>query len=391
VSPKIYNSPLPTHRLTTGRVIPGLLALVGVLIVFSGLLPLQWFRFQDYEIARQVKQWDAPFIPNFHIRSRFFIGGEALTGNLTPTEHLGWRNFTTDRFGFRFSPPVHPGKPIELAVFRGFSFIFGVGLGDEETFPAQLARTTGMNTYNASRFHEDPETPEDFDSLLNKLHVRPKTVVYVHLEPNVHVLTPANQRFDLRRRLLWFAKEWPLQWIRVSPVIAGAVEAKKAMENDVILHNRYRENVVSFPMPNGQPILVRTGALERAQTDFDETVVDERADYIAWWGQKMEDRGIQMIVLLVPDKMQVYGPLLGVKLPPDPFLDRMARNLEARGLRVVNGLTVLRANAAADLASGQIVYRREDEHWNPTGVERLAKATAKALKYPYVLESSKDY
>jgi len=213
----------------------------------------------------------------------------------------------------------------------------------------------------------------------------------VHLEPNANVLTAANQRYDFRRRLLWFAKEWPLQWIRVSPVIAGAVKAKKALENDVILHNRYRENVVSFTMPNGQPILVRKGALERAETDFDEAVVAERSDYIAWWAEKMSERGIQMIVLLVPDKMQVYGPSLGVKMPPDPFLDRMARNLEARGLRVVNGLTVLRASAAADLASGRLAYRREDEHWNPTGVERLAKATAKALKCPFVLESSKDY
>src|SRR5215217_7261521 len=83
-----------------GRLIPAILVAIAALIVLSGFLPLHWFRFQDYEMARQVLQWDAPFIPDLHMRTMFFEGGEAQAGNLRPTEHLSWRTFSTDRFGF---------------------------------------------------------------------------------------------------------------------------------------------------------------------------------------------------------------------------------------------------------------------------------------------------
>jgi hypothetical protein len=314
------------------------------------------------------------------MRTSYFEGGEAQAGNLPSTESLPSRTFTTDRFGFRYSPPVAPGRPVRLVVFRGFSYVFGVGLGDEQTFPAALARQTGMNTYNAARFHEDPETPEDFDDLMSRAGLQPETVVYVHLEPNDFQLSPANETRDERRRLMRFVKEFPLTWIRLSPLILTAVEAKKAVENDLILHNRYRENVRSFPLPGGSHVLVRAGDLERVETDLPESAVTGRSDYIAWWHRRMQERGIRMIVLLVPEKMSVYGPLLGLHVPADPLLDRMERDLVSHGLHVVNGLPVLRATAAADLAAGKLSFLREDEHWSAQGVERLAHAVAQSMR-----------
>jgi hypothetical protein len=361
-------------------VIPTVLAVILVGVVFSGFLPLEWFRFQDYEIARQVIQWDAPFMPNLQMRRSYFEGGEAQAGNLRSTEPLPYRTFSTDQFGFRYCPPVAPGKPTDLVVFRGFSFIFGVGLGDEQTFPAALARASGRNAYNAARFHEDPETPEDFDDLMAKTRIVPRTVVYVHLEPNNFVLSPQTQTRDMRRRALRYAKEYPLNWIRLSPAILAAMEAKKAVENDWLLHNRYRDHVRSFALPHGNRMLVRAGDLERVQSDVDDSVVADRSAYIAWWNEQMARRGARMIVLLVPEKMSVYGPLLGVKLPAEPFLDRMERDLTARGIEVVNGLTLLRATAESDLASGKLAFLREDEHWNAEGVDRLAKAVAEAMQ-----------
>jgi hypothetical protein len=391
MSPKLIPlslAPLRSPIFRVGRLIPRFVSAIALLIVLSGFLPLRWFRFQDYEIARQVLQWDAPFIPNLTMRTMFFEGADAVAGNLTPVERLGWRNFTTDRFGFRFVPPVRNGAAPELVVFRGFSFVFGLGLSDEETFPAALARQVGVNAYNAARFHDDPETPEDFDRLMSKVGARPKTVVYVHLEPNAQVLTPATERLDPRRRLLRFAKEFPLTWVRLSPLILSAVEAKKAVENDRILYNRYRDNIRSFPTPVGPPILVRVGDLERARTEFDDSVLADRSAYIEWWNARMAERGARMIVLLVPDKMSVYGPSLGVRLPADPYIDRMERDLARRGVSVVNGLRVLRATADTDLATGRLAYLREDEHWNASGVERLAHATAQAIAAIPAIESS---
>lgn len=381
MSPKATSHP-PDARtpIGAGRLIPVVLTAIAVSILFSGFLPLRWFHFQDYEMARQILQWDAPFIPNFHVRTAYFEGDEAEAGNLPAMERLAMRDFTTDKFGFRYTPPVRPARPADVVVFRGFSFVFGVGLGDNETFPAALARRLDANVYNASRFHEDPETPADFDNLMMRAGMRPKTVVYVHLEANSHALSASTGEPGSRRRLLWFAKEYPLSWIRASPVILTAVEAKKAVENDRILHNRYRENVRSFPLADGSRLLVRKGDLERGQTDFDASVVAARSEYIAWWNSRIAERGARMLVVLVPDKMSVYGPSLGLAMPADPLLDRIQRDLESRGIPVVNGLTLLRATAEADLASGRLAYLREDQHWNATGVERIASATAELVR-----------
>jgi hypothetical protein len=319
-------------------------------------------------------------MPNLHMRRAFFEGDEAQAGNLPPTEKLGPRTFTTDRFGFRQTPPVRSGAPIELVVFRGFSFVFGVGLSDEQTFPAALSRSLGVNAYNAARFHGDAETPEDFDLLMKKVGARPATVVYVHLESNAHTLSSQETTPNRMRRIVHFAKEYPLAWFRMSPVILNAVEAKKLWENDILFTNRYRNNVRAFSLPDGRPILVRAGDLERAETEFESSVIAERAEYVAWWNARIAERGARMTVLLVPDKISVYGRALGVKLPDDSYLDRLERELRARGVHVVNGLSVLSPRVNEDLASGRLSYLREDQHWNVLGVERLAKATADAVQ-----------
>lgn len=386
VSPKLT---FATRAAATGRLIPAIAAGIAVSIILSGFLPLRWFWFQDYVIARHILQWDSPFMPDVRYHSRFYRGDEAAAGNLKSTEALGWRTFSTDRFGFRHTPPVAPGRPVEAVVFRGFSYTFGGTLSDEKTFPAALSRHLGVNTYNAARFHEDPETPEDFDRLMSRVGVRPKTVVYVHLEPNEFYLSPTTTQPDVARRRLRFAMEFPLNWVRMSPVIVSAVEAKKAIQNDVILHNRYRDHIASFPLPGGARMLARKGDVERVQTDFPDSVVAGRDDYIAWWNQRMIERGANMIVLLVPEKMTVYGPALGLKIPADPLLNRMERDLSARGLRVVNGLNVLRPTASQDLATGNLAYLREDHHWTAECVERLAKATAEAIGSTHVTESSR--
>ncbi len=333
--------------------------------------------YQDYEIARQILQWNAPFRPNLHLRTRFFVGDEADEGNIPPTEQLPERTFTTDRLGFRYTPPAVPGKPIELVVFRGFSFTFGAGLSDEQTLPSVLERQLGVNAYNAGRFHADPETPDDFDEVMAKIGARPKTVVYVHLETNGHVGVERPRRLQ---RLLRFAKELPMNWIRSSPAIRYAAAAKKTVENDILLHNRYREHAPSFPLPDGHQMLVLDRELLHDVTEYEESLISDRADYIAWWAERIAERGARMVVLLVPDKMSVYGPALGVKMPADPYLNRMERQLSRRGLQVVNGLPLLRATAQEDIASGHLAFLREDQHWSVSGVERLGKATAEAIR-----------
>jgi hypothetical protein len=376
-----------------GVMIPALLAIAGLLSVFGGLLPLRWFRFHDFQIARQVLQRDSPFRPNLLIETDYFDGDEAVVGNLPKTEPSHARTFRTDSLGFRYTLPARVGESPAVVVFRGFSFVWGDGLSDSETFPATLSRDLGVNVYNAARFHEDQEMPADFDALLAKLHANPKIAVYVHLEPNAHNLAwnEPNELSRLGERFIGstfvqtakqvsYIEKVALTWMRLSPLKSVTVRLNKALTNDVILPNPYRTHVCSFTLSNGKPLLVRKGDLQRVQTERDETTVRERARYIAWWRDRLAERHIQMIVLLVPEKMSVYGPALGVALPHLPYLNRLEKELTRRGVHVVNGLPVLQASAGADLASGHLSYFREDQHWTPQGAARLARATAQAIK-----------
>jgi hypothetical protein len=362
--------------------------------VFGGLLPSHWFGFVDFQTGRQVVQPESPFTPNLHIRSDWYKGDEAISGNLPGREHLEPRVFSTNSLGFRATPVMRAGEPYQVLVFRGFSFTWGATLSDEDTLAARLARKLGVNVFDGARFHEDEEAPRDYDRLIGKLGADPKVAVYVHLEPNAHTLqwyqdSPVDR---LSKRVVGeslyheisdeahFVRKFASTWFHDSPMMVTTIRAKKALENDWFLPNRYRDEVRAFTIPTGEQLLVRTGDLERVQTDFGQATASERADFIAYWRDHLAKRGTRMVVLLVPEKMTVYGPALGVRLPQPALFDRMESELAKRGVTFVNGLPLLRRYMESDLANGRLAFRREDQHWSPLGVERLASATAELLK-----------
>jgi hypothetical protein len=370
-----------------------LLTAIAVLTIGSGLLPLSWFGFSDFQIARQMPPPDAPFVPNLRISSDHYNGGYALAGNLPSSENRRRRTFTTDASGFRWTPEVRPGEPPGAIVFRGFSFVWGGGLSDEETLPAELARQLQINVYNGARFLDDLERPPDFDRLTAKLAVRPKLALYVHLEQDADVLSwhedstldRLGKRIAERpyRTLSEFAakaKRSAMTWMRLSPVVQLSTRARKALQNDAILPNVYRKSIAEYRTPDGGRMLFGNAEMERAATVLDDATIRDRAAFIASWHEHMVRRGMNSLVLLMPDKVSVYGPELGIRTQSPPFLDRLERELSLRGIPAINGLTVLRPSAAADLASGQLSFWRDDAHWTPLGVQRIARATAQALE-----------
>ena len=149
------------------------------------LVPLTSFHVVNYMIARRFRRLESPFRPNVRIVSDYFRGDDAITGNLPAREHLPPITFSTDRFGFRNSNAVSQ-KPVDMVVFRGFSFTWGAGLSDDQTLPAVLSAMLNKSVYNAARFQEDIETPEAVDALLRELRSRPETFIYVQTEATPH-------------------------------------------------------------------------------------------------------------------------------------------------------------------------------------------------------------
>jgi hypothetical protein len=383
--------PVRRPGATAGQLVPRLLAAIAVMTCAGGVLPLEWFGFADFQIARQAPPLDAPFAPNLNIRSDRYRGSGAIAGNLPSTENSRPRTFTTDALGFRWTPPVHPGELPRAIVIRGFSNTWGGSLSDTETLPAQLARRWNVNVQNGARFLEDHERPEDYDRLIDRLGTVPEVAVYVHLEQNDDELSSyqdgALDRAGKRLAGSWYewaahwtaaSERWAMNWIRLSPAIQLSTRARKALQNDTIQPNIYRKNVDIYRTPDGGRMIFERSELERAATTLADDVIRRRADFIAFWNDHLLKRGTRMIVLLIPDKISVYGPPLGVAGLYDPFLERMDRELTRRGIQVVNGLTEFRRYTETDLASGNFSYWRDDLHWTPLGVRRLAEAVAKA-------------
>jgi hypothetical protein len=81
-------------------------------------------------------------------------------------------------------------------------------------------------------------------------------------------------------------------------------------------------------------MLFERASLERITTRLDDAVVRDRAEFIAFWRDHMLALGTQMTVLLLPDKVSIYGPEIGIKTQTPTYLNRLERELSKRGIPV---------------------------------------------------------
>jgi hypothetical protein len=81
----------------------------------------------------------------------------------------------------------------------------------------------------------------------------------------------------------------------------------------------------------------------------------------------------------------VYGPWLesgedrqGV-LRVEEYIRQVSRQLVVRGIKTLNALPIYRASVPKQLETGDLLFYREDNHWNARGVELLAKVLADSI------------
>ncbi len=138
-------------------------------------------------------------------------------------------------------------------------------------------------------------------------------------------------------------------------------------------------------LADGRRLLLLKEEIERAVRPPGPDAVRRHAEYFAYFRRLLAQRGMQVCVILMPNRYSLYGPLLDgtAAVPRVPYLDCLEAELAGRGIQVINGLSVLRPYAAADLRSPDMSFYREDHHWSPAGVERIARAAAENLRRNY--------
>ena len=347
--------------------------LAGWLIVDVGLrfLPVERLGVSAIMAAQRFTGRHSPFRANLSIVVPAGSPGEnAVRANLPPTELRPPLRFSTDNLGYRRNPEMPRGAIPDVLFIGGDSFIYGANLSDEETLPAAFTRASGLLAYNGGRSHLTPMMLSDLDWLLARLPGVPTKAVLVHLEQDL-------------RYVRWIVRGW---W-DASPLSNATRRLFRSLSNDKLLTNVYEQQVVAYELPDGHSMLFRDSETYPARIPQTPQQILATSEYIEAWTRELSARGIQAHVLLLPTRFTLYGPWLVQEeeeraevLRAVQDFYRLDAELNQRGIRTINGLDIFRRTAVEDLGSRELPFYREDNHWSPEGVNRIARVLADSLR-----------
>jgi SGNH hydrolase-like domain, acetyltransferase AlgX len=336
---------------------------------------LDWLAFRTWEAAVSVEcpSGIGPFEPGQVYRKDRAYGDLANIGNMADMRQYRREEFTVDRFGFRNDRPLQDAHPVGFVICD--SFTAGAGISDDDTLPEQLTRDAGGFFYNAGAVTGDLAKAEVVSSTL---HLSKGTVVYELLER-----TARNGPSSLEARKPDCAEQF---WASTKVARAATLFASdhspgvllsrkfvKAVENDYWQPNPYRLEVARRKLQNGQEVLFYRYDMRPLRDE--QKLATEWRSYFEDLRQRMARRNLQLVVLVVPDKYTVYGPLLEER--PGDFggerlLAAIEQELRKTDIPVVNLTQKFRAAAAEVLSRNQYIYWRDDTHWNPLGIKLAA-------------------
>jgi len=132
--------------------------------------------------------------------------------------------------------------------------------------------------------------------------------------------------------------------------------------------NPYATNVVRKLLPDRRPILFQLDDLRDATPDGPRLW----ARYFIVLNRELRQRGLRLIVILVPSKYTVYQPLIkdATRTNKSEAFNELQQDLP--GIPVVNTTPALQQAAAYELEHGNLLYWRDDTHWNADGVRVAA-------------------
>ncbi|HEX4406805.1 MAG TPA: hypothetical protein VH560_18325 [Polyangia bacterium] len=382
------------------RLIPAVLVLGLVLDVGSRFLPYDAVAFRGWEALSAdpfvTQAWEVltkkppSLLASFRPNERYV--NDRAYGDLAPMGNRPWlRQYhrevvTTDSLGLRNTAP--PGAP-HVALVAGTSFTFGSTMSDDETLPAQLSALLGGGVYNAGASDDD-----DFhvDALLDRVNVAPGgTYILEHLERNdpPTIGNPNAGRMVARLRRTFGDRYLDLRmayaemnhWLDVSPLRVMLVRARKLVENDVVLPNSFAPFADLETLKNGDPMLFLP--LDKTQDESPQRPADLGIPYWRHLADHLERRGLHFLVVLVPTKYTVYGPLTmspPAALTGPRYLAEMSAALQAAGIANLDVTASLQSAARVGLPDHRYIYWRDDSHWNKDAVALVAESIAARMK-----------
>ena len=367
---------------------------IGVaLIVFAGatdiafrFLPPGWYTFHSYETAYLYATAEGPLRPNLAYRNDRAWGNLANMGNFPGFRQFRNQIFTTDSRGYRNQPGSDRAVS---AILIGDSLGLGDSVSDQETLDRQLNKLGGMSVYNGAGRRDWRTTI----TVINRLNMRGGLVIWQESEvyplPD-HVEIESDSPRGPSLRTLFLAPDNPVYrelknaklyvhiWAAYSPLNIVMSKLYRNLCNDVLLPNPGNPDVLVRSLQNGDQMLVLKGGIENyvhprsTQTSF-----------FAELNSLVKATGNQLLVVLVPDKVTVYGPWFAdppARESSDLYMNSLEKRINSDRIPVVNLINPLRAQAADGLPRHEYNYWLDDTHWNAAGIRRSAEAIVAKLE-----------
>ena len=358
-------------------------------------VPPRVLAFRAWEAATMFPAAGGPFTPDLVYHNDRAYGDLPNLGNLPSLRVYRAETFTTDAFGYRYTPSAE-NRPIKILVI-GDSFAAGSGLSDSETLTAQLADMAQTGVYNCGQRMDWVA----IENLIQRLNIKGGLVVWQTSERDtldvpldwvsfevrllrllVHADSPSYQRlkviaeraFLVRRQLTHFWESFS----QYSPAKIVVTRFFKLAENNKWLPNTDARNVLVTRLKNGQEVGFLTTEVEKFGK-----VRPTNGEFFVQLQAFVRSTGNELLVLMVPDKYNVYYPLLeGSPLPPaeeDTTIGMLSRDLRKDGVPAVDLTPLFREQAAVALRNGHYIYMIDDTHWNAAGVRIAAKEILRFL------------
>jgi hypothetical protein len=273
--------------------------------------------------------------------------------------------FTTDAAGFRNH--LYFGTAPKIVVI-GDSFIAGVGLSDEDTFPVKLAAELGRPVYNyGAQFDQGP-----LMFLADSRFVAhpPRLAIYMPSDAAISpIVIPTGKPPPTKKPFLSF----------------GTAEALRhqigALNRDNGLRQLFRATYLDahrmiFGFPNlknvdGEEVLATTIEEQKLHVSPEERKIDEVIESYVAFKELLQKRGTMLFVAPIPESGEIYD--FGPTHTPR-FRDVLLQRLADEGVDTIDLEPVFRANKRPYL------YQRDDPHWSARAVELAAKTVAERVR-----------
>lgn len=345
-----------------------LIPLLLIPVVELFVLPMDFFTFRVWEavlVETDLPLLKGPFYPNVNIR-KIEQGDSAPHNKLAVNKDVQW---ITDKYGFR---QVNKNVKRYNIVIIGDSFIAGTSLTQADTLSEVLEKKTNLQVY--------PFAPSD----IYRFWLDPR---FAYNHPDLVIVASAEKRIS----------GLPKMSVRTipGPITGSDLFFYNLSLNNffgqfgVVLDRLYKQNMRNFIatylnnqygqlrgyVATDNSMIFRDG--KDVLADVPEKDLNEMSKTIENYNEVFKSQGIRFLFLPIPTKENIYYQLVpgGKK---SNSLKTLIAKLKQDNVPVIDTQSLF--ETAALNHPGQLLYQKDDSHWNPEAVKMTADAIIKTLR-----------